>query len=170
MLIDQYHRNISYLRLSVTDRCNLKCFYCRPAGIFSARRHSDMLTFEELYRLVQIAVSLGVKKVRLTGGEPLVRKGVVDFIPQLSGIVGLEDLSLTTNGVFLKNCLEKIYAGGIHRLNISLDTLQRERYRKITGADLFDTVWETIHRASAMGFDPIKINVVAINGVMTICT
>ena len=163
-MIDQYGRNISYLRVSVTDRCNLKCFYCRPKCNFSAINHEEILTYEELHRLIRISASLGVKKVRITGGEPLVRKGIVDFIPKITSIPGIDDVSLTTNGVYLKENLEKIYEGGIHRINISLDTLQQDRYHQITGVDCFHKVWEAIELAGKMKFHPVKINMVVIDG------
>jgi cyclic pyranopterin phosphate synthase len=163
-LIDQFDRTISYLRVSVTDRCNLRCSYCKPAGDLESLDHEDILTFEELFRLIEIGSTLGIEKVRITGGEPLVRSGLVDFIPQLTAISGLEDVSLTTNGIYLKNHLEELYAGGIQRLNISLDTLRRDRYRQITGADRFDTVWAVLERARQMNFHPIKINMVVIKG------
>ncbi|WP_197910430.1 GTP 3',8-cyclase MoaA [Desulfosarcina ovata] len=164
-LVDPFNRTISYLRMSITDRCNFNCFYCRPDNNFNRLLHDDILTYDELFRLATIAVSLGVKKVRLTGGEPLVRKGIFDFIPRITSIAGLEDVSLTTNGAFLKDNLEKLYAGGIRRLNISLDTLRRDRFAKITGRDYFDRVWKTIERAAEMNFNPIKINMVVIKGV-----
>lgn len=164
-LIDNFGRNISYLRLSLTCRCNYRCFYCRPSAGFSNVPREDILKYEEFYRLVRIAVKLGIKKVRLTGGEPLMRNGLMAFIPRLTSIPGLEDVSLTTNGAFLKKHLHEIYGAGIHRLNISMDTLRRDRYLKITGADCYDAVWEAIHLAEEMEFKPIKINMVAIQGV-----
>ncbi len=164
-LVDQFGRTISYLRVSVTDRCNFNCFYCRPPGRFTTMRHIDILSYEEIYRLIRIAVGLGIGKVRLTGGEPLVRNGLVDFIPRLASIPGLDDISLTTNGAGLKENLQRIHDGGIRRLNISMDTVQRDRFRNITGADRFDEVWEAIDMAAEMNFSPIKINMVVINGV-----
>ncbi|SPD73898.1 Cyclic pyranopterin monophosphate synthase [uncultured Desulfobacterium sp.] len=165
VLIDKYDRHLNYLRISVTDRCNLRCIYCRPDGSLPKLRHDDILSYEEIYRLTEIAVGLGINKVRLTGGEPLVRKGITEFISRVSSLHGLRELSLTTNGIYLKDNLEKIRSAGIKRINISLDTLDREKYVKITGYDGFDLVWEGIELARQMGFHPIKINMVPIKGL-----
>ncbi len=164
-LIDDFQRPITYLRLSVTDRCNLRCVYCRPARSIAMLRHSEVLRHEEFLRLVRIAARLGVSKVRVTGGEPLVRRGVIDFLSALTEIQGLSDISLTTNGVMLKNHLSEIRNAGIRRLNISLDTLDSRKFHNITGFDRFDEVWEAILLAHEMGFSPIKINVVALKGI-----
>ena len=123
------------------------------------------MRYEEILRLVRIGVRLGISKVRVTGGEPLVRKGVYDFLGQLTQIDGLSDVSLTTNGVLLKDNIKKIRSAGIKRINVSMDTLNRQKYKDITGHDMFDQVWEGIESAQKMGFDPIKINVVALNGI-----
>jgi cyclic pyranopterin phosphate synthase len=163
-LMDSFGRPISYLRLSITDRCNLRCRYCKPEKGHTFLAHAAILTYEELHRLTRIAVNLGIRKVRVTGGEPLVRRGAVAFLSELAQIKGLEDVSLTTNGVLLKRYLEQIYESGIHRINISLDTLKREKYLQITGADTFNDVWEAIELAQRMNFHPIKINMVVING------
>lgn len=165
VLIDRFHRRLNYLRISLTDRCNLRCIYCMPPGGLPKVSHEDILSYEEIMRLAKIAVDLGVTKMRLTGGEPLVRKGIFDFIPLLTGIEGLEDVSLTTNGIFLKDNLDKIKAGGIRRINVSLDSLQRQRYAHMTGVDGLDTVLEGIRLAEQMGFQPIKINMVVIEGL-----
>jgi len=135
-----------------------------PDGL-SKLRHNDILSYEEIWRLAEIAVGLGVTKMRLTGGEPLVRKGIFDFIPLLTALDGLEDVSLTTNGIFLKENLQKIKAGGIHRINVSLDSLQRQKYARMTGVDGLDAVLEGIRGAEQMGFHPIKINMVVIKGL-----
>jgi cyclic pyranopterin phosphate synthase len=127
--------------------------------------HKEILRYEEILRLVRIGVRLGISKVRVTGGEPLVRKGVYDFLSQLTQIDGLSDVSLTTNGVLLKDNIKKIRSAGIKRINVSMDTLSRKKYHEITGHDMFDQVWEGIESAQNMGFDPIKINVVALNGI-----
>ncbi len=127
--------------------------------------HTEILSYEEILRLSRIAVDLGIRKIRLTGGEPLVRKGVYEFIPELTSIPGLKEVSLTTNGISLKNNLEKIKSAGIKRLNISLDTLDRDKYKKITGYDGFKQVWESIELARALDFNPVKINMVPIKGV-----
>jgi GTP 3',8-cyclase len=164
-LIDPCNRHLNYLRISITDRCNLKCLYCVPRDLIPRLSHKDILSYEEILRVIRIGTKLGISKVRITGGEPLVRKGVCDFLSELSRIEGLKDLSLTTNGVFLEENLAKIKAAGIKRLNVSLDTLDRRKFQKITGHDRFDQVWAGIKSALARGFDPIKINVVALYGI-----
>jgi cyclic pyranopterin phosphate synthase len=164
-LIDPYNRHLNYLRISITDRCNLKCIYCVPRDLIPRLSHDDILTYEEILRLVRIGIKLGISKIRVTGGEPLVRKGVYGFLSDLSRLDGLTDLSLTTNGVSLNANLEKIKAAGIKRINISLDTLNRTKFERITGFDLFDQVWQGIEMALNMGFHPIKLNIVALNGV-----
>jgi len=164
-LIDQHDRRLNYLRISITDRCNLRCLYCIPREDIAKLRHDDILTYEEIFRLTRIAVSLGVNKIRLTGGEPLLRKGIYEFLPRLTALSGLKDVSLTTNGLFLKDNLEKIRSSGIKRINVSLDTLNRQKYEKITGYDGFQDVWNAIELARELNFQPIKINVVLIKGL-----
>jgi cyclic pyranopterin phosphate synthase len=156
---------LNYLRISITDRCNLKCIYCVPRDLVPRLSHDEILTYEEILKLVRVGVKLGISKIRVTGGEPLVRKGVYEFLTELSGINGLTDLSLTTNAVALKDNIQRIKSAGIKRINISLDTINPEKFAKITGMDLFDQVWQGIEAALEMGFHPIKINVVALNGV-----
>jgi cyclic pyranopterin phosphate synthase len=164
-LIDKYNRHLNYLRISITDRCNLQCCYCEPKDLMQKLSHADILRYEEILRVVRIATRLGISKVRVTGGEPLVRKGVYEFLNQLTAIEGLKDVSLTTNGLLLSENLEKIQAAGISRINISLDTLDPEKYRQITGYDKFNRVWQGIQKAHRMGFYPIKLNVVALRGI-----
>ena len=171
-LVDQFSRTISYLRLSLTDRCNLRCLYCMPVRhdqgkhlrSSSILKRDELLSYEELLRIVRLAVSMGMNKLRLTGGEPLVRKGVMDFIRQLGSIEGLNDIRLTTNGVLLHENAGLLYEAGIRNINISLDTMRRERFAEITGRDLFETVWKGIQTAIQAGFH-IKLNVVAMKGV-----
>jgi cyclic pyranopterin phosphate synthase len=139
--------------------------YCMPRDLITRLSHADILTYEEILRLVRVGIHLGISKVRVTGGEPLVRKGVYAFLSQLSRIRGLQDLSLTTNGVALGDNLEKIKSAGVKRINVSLDTLKRQKFAKITGYDLFNQVWQGIEKALEMEFHPIKINIVALNGV-----
>jgi cyclic pyranopterin phosphate synthase len=139
--------------------------YCVPREDIPKLRHDDILSYEEILRLVKIGVSLGISKVRITGGEPLVRKGVYDFLEKLTRIQGLSDASLTTNGVFLKDNILKIKTAGINRINISLDTLDPKKYLKITGHDKFDNVWSGIKLAQEAGFATIKLNVVALKGI-----
>lgn len=164
-LIDGNNRHLNYLRISITDRCNLQCRYCVPQELIPKLSHTDILTYEEILRVVRIASRLGISKVRVTGGEPLVRKGVYEFLHELVATEGLQDVSLTTNGVLLKDNLYKIRAAGISRINISLDTLSRKKYRDITGVDEYERVWQGIEEAHRMGFHPIKLNIVALRGV-----
>ncbi len=164
-LNDKYNRHINYLRVSVTDRCNLNCIYCRPAGSLPKLNHDDILRYEELIRIIRIFSRLGLSKIRITGGEPLARKGLFNFLGQISAMPGITDFSLTTNGVLLSQHLEEIKSSGINRLNISLDSLDREKFRQITGHDRFDLVWKGILQAHERGFYPIKINAVALKGI-----
>ncbi len=164
-LQDPFKRSIDYLRISVTDRCNLSCFYCKPLAEIKPLSHYDILTYEEILRLVSVAVPLGISRVRVTGGEPLVRLGVVDFIASLKKNPGLKDISLTTNGLLLEETADKLLAAGKPRVNISLDSLKRERFHRITGKDCWDAVWKGISRLEQLGFFPIKINMVPIRGL-----
>jgi cyclic pyranopterin phosphate synthase len=164
-LIDQYKRHLNYLRVSITDRCNLNCTYCLPFSKLPKQSHHEILRYEEILHLIRIFGKLGISKIRITGGEPLVRKGILPFISQVNNIQGIDELAMTTNGLLLLDNLSKIKASGIKRLNISLDTLHPENYHKITGHDVFNMVWKGILEAEKMGFDPIKINVVALRGI-----
>jgi cyclic pyranopterin phosphate synthase len=164
-LIDRCQRRLNYLRISVTDRCNLRCTYCLPGEDIPRLRHEDVLRYEEILRVARVAAGLGITKVRVTGGEPLVRRGVIDFLAELARIPGIRDLSLTTNGLLLKENAGRLRAAGVARVNVSMDTLDPGRYRDITGVDAFEQAWEGIRAAQAHGFHPIKINVVALRGV-----
>lgn len=164
-LVDNNNRIINYLRLSITDRCNLRCIYCMPEEGVDFLPHKEILSYEELLHIVSLSVRKGIRKVRLTGGEPLVRKGFIGFLKRLSKVEGLNEITLTTNGVLLKQFAEEIKDCGIHRINISLDSLKPERFFEITGRDTFDKVWAGIQEAERIGFNPIKINMVAIKGV-----
>jgi GTP 3',8-cyclase len=164
-LVDREKRHLNYLRISITDRCNLRCLYCAPEGRIPKLDHTDILSYEEILRLVNIGIRLGIRKVRVTGGEPLVRKGAVDLLGRLTRMPELKDVSLTTNGVLLAATAQRIFDAGIHRINISLDSLDREKYAQITGYDLFEQVWKGIEQAMRIGFNPIKINVVAMRGI-----
>ena len=165
-LVDQFGRLHDNLRISVTDRCNIRCFYCMPETGVKFQPREEILSFEEIERFVRVAVSLGVRKIRLTGGEPLVRKDLADLIGKLAAIPGVEDIALTTNGVLLKEQAAGLYAAGLRRLNVHLDTLSREKFLKITRRDDFDRVIDGIRTAREMGFGPIKINVVAVKGLI----
>lgn len=160
MIKDTYDRIIDYVRISVTDRCNLRCRYCMPEDI-PLIPHQEILRYEEILRLSRIFAAQGIRKVKVTGGEPLVRLGCVDFIRQLKQIEGIENVTLTTNGVLLSKYLPELIAAGIDGINVSLDTLRPERFRKITGKDEFDHVWRGIEGALAAGVK-IKLNCVPI--------
>ncbi len=162
-LEDKFHRRVNYLRVSVTDRCNLRCRYC-ITGPTCWLPKGGILTLEEIERVVRIGVGLGITKVRLTGGEPLVRKGVVDLIHNISKIDGLQDLALTTNGTLLAKNAQRLKDAGLRRVNISLDTMDADGFKRITGLDLLKTVWDGIEKAANVGFDPIKINCVVMRG------
>jgi cyclic pyranopterin phosphate synthase len=164
-LYDTHKRLIDYLRISVTDRCNLSCFYCKPRAAMKTLPHREILSYEEILRLVALAVPLGISRVRVTGGEPLVRRGIVDFIASLHTIAGLQDISITTNGVLLEEMADGLIKAGKPRLNISLDSLDPHKFREITGSDNYDQVWRGINRAEELGFSPIKINMVPVRGM-----
>jgi len=159
-LIDRYSRRLDYLRISITDRCNLRCLYCMPPGGITKMDMEEILTYEEILRVVEIGANLGIEKIRLTGGEPLVRNGIDEFIPRLTAIPGIKDVSLTTNGVYLRDHLEGFRRAGIKRINVSLDSLRRFTYKRVTGFDALEQVWEGIQLALEMGFSPIKLNTV----------
>jgi cyclic pyranopterin phosphate synthase len=166
MLVDSYGRKITYLRVSVTDRCNLRCIYCRPVGHAIPRlSHDQILRYEEILRVVKLAATLGIKKVRITGGEPFVRKDIDVFINELSKISGIEEIAVTTNGTLLSRYLGVLKSAGVKTINVSLDTLKPDRYRAITGSDDFFKVWAAICEAKKMGFRAIKINVVLLKGI-----
>lgn len=163
-LVDAYSRKIDYLRVSVTDRCNLRCVYCMPPEGIDLIESNDILRYEELLRIARIAASHGVSKVRVTGGEPLVRKGIVDFLKNLSLIEGIEDLSLTTNGVLLKDYAQRLKDAGLNRVNVSLDSMNRERFLKMTRGDNLAQVLDGLEEAEKVGLRPVKINMVVIKG------
>ena len=165
MLIDNYHRHISYLRISLTDRCNLRCIYCMPKEGVSLLGHKDVLTFEEIERIASAAARLGISRVRLTGGEPLVRKGVIGLAGVLMKMPGIEDVSLTTNGTLLTEHAAALRSAGMRRINISLDTLDAKKYKRITRGGDIQKVLDGISAARREGFSPIKINVVAMRGM-----
>ena len=165
MMVDSNNRKINYLRLSITDRCNLRCMYCMPEEGIDFLPHQNILSYEEMLRMVSLSVYRGIKKVRITGGDPLVRKGFTGFLKKMSEIEGLDEITITTNGVLLKQYAAEIKASGVHRINVSLDSLKPEKFKKIAGRDLFGQVWDGIQEAERLGFAPIKINVVAMRGV-----
>lgn len=165
MLRDSFGRSVDYLRLSVTDRCNLRCVYCMPPEGIPLKPMEEILTYGELLRVARVAVSLGIRKIRITGGEPLVRRGIVDFVRELSRVPGIEDLCLTTNGVALADLAAPLAAAGLRRVNVSLDTVRRERYAEVTRRDLLPAVLAGIDAAIAAGLLPVKINAVLLAGV-----
>lgn len=164
-LIDSHGRRINYLRLSVTDRCNLRCCYCMPLEGIPGLQHGDMLTYEELHRVASEAVALGIEKIRITGGEPLVRKGLIGFIERLAAIPGLKELVLTTNGILLREMALPLRRAGVQRLNISLDSLQPKAFSEITRGGVLARVLDGIAAAEEAGFPPVKINMVVMRGV-----
>lgn len=164
MMRDSFGRNINYLRISLTDRCNLRCKYCMPEEGVHKFSHEEMLSLEEVYEITKAFVDLGINKIRFTGGEPLTRKGIVDLISKVSKLKGVKDIAMTTNGILLKEYASDLKAAGLNRVNISLDTLDEEKYKTITrGGDLF-RVLEAIEEAKRVGLTPIKINSVIIGG------
>ncbi len=156
---------VEYLRLSLTDRCNLNCIYCTPREKKGFLKHEDLLRHEEIARAAAAFVRAGVKKIRLTGGEPLVRKNLVGLIKMLRPIPGLKELALTTNGLLLKNLAVPLREAGLDRVNISLDTLNPATFRRITGSEGVDEVWDGLMASLKAGFDEVKLNVVVMKGV-----
>jgi len=165
-LIDSFGRLHDNLRISVTDRCNIRCFYCMPEEGVKFEPHSNILSYEEIERFARIAVSLGIRKLRITGGEPLVRRNLSTLIRKLSQIEGVKDLALTTNGVLLAQQAAELYDAGLRRINIHLDTLDRERFKQITRRDEIDRVMEGIEVCQRLGYGPIKINAVGVKGLV----
>ena len=159
-MFDRFQRSINYLRISVTDLCNLRCVYCMPVEGVALKRHEDILSFEEIEELTRVAVRLGVNKVRLTGGEPLVRRGILDLVRRLGCISGIDDFAMTTNGILLPEYAFALREAGLHRVNISLDCLDAERFRAITRCGRVDDSLAGIDAAVAAGFRQVKINCV----------
>lgn len=163
-LIDLHGRQIRYVRISITDRCNLRCRYCMPVCGVDWVPHEQVLSYEEMLRILRICIARGVEKVRITGGEPLLRRDIVGFISQLNSTGGLKDLTLTTNGILLEPLALPMKEAGLRRVNVSLDTLDRKKFAYITRVDAFDKVIRGICAAQEHGLTPVKINVVAIRG------
>ena len=163
-IIDSQGRSINYLRLSVTDRCNLRCSYCMPAQGVASVGHEAILSYEELIRIARNAVAIGIEKIRITGGEPLVRKGVIDFLRRLSAIPGLNQLVLTTNGVLLGEMSADLRDAGVQRLNVSLDSLDAATFARITRCGDLNRVQAGIETARSCGL-PVKLNMVVMRGV-----
>ncbi len=163
--MDSWQRQIDYLRISVTDRCNLRCVYCMPQEGVAACPHADILRYEEIEVIVRAAVKLGIHKVRLTGGEPLARLGLVDLVRALAQTPGIDDLSMTTNGTLLSRHAGELARAGLNRVNISLDTLRAERFAQITRRGRLKDALSGIEAAYRAGLEPVKINMVVIRGL-----
>lgn len=164
-IVDSYGRKIKYLRMSVTDRCNLRCSYCMPADGVQKHARADMLSYEQLFRVAKASVAIGVEKIRITGGEPLVRKGILGFLADLKQIPGLKKLVLTTNGIYLGEMAIELRNAGVESLNISLDSLRPEAFFRITRGGDLNKVLAGIAAAEKIGFKHLKINMVVMRGV-----
>lgn len=159
---DLHMRQIDYLRVSVTDKCNFRCIYCMPEEGIELKNHKDIMRLEEFLHIITLGVEMGINKVRITGGEPLVRRGIVGFISKINQIPGIKDIALTTNGALLGQMAEQLKQAGLNRVNISLDTLDVDKFRSITRVGHLPTVVKNIDKALEVGFNPVKINVVII--------
>lgn len=159
-MLDPFNRSITYLRISVTDRCNLRCMYCMPADGIKLMRHEDILSYEEIAETVRALVPFGIKKIRFTGGEPLVRKGFETLVKMVADINEIEDISITTNGIFLAEKAQQLADNGLSRVNVSLDTLDPEKYKKLTRGGDLSKVLSGIKAAQKAGLNPVKINCV----------
>ena len=164
-LSDSFQRPINYLRISVTDRCNLRCIYCMPLLGVYLMPHEDILTYEEIYTVAKAAAELGINKVRITGGEPLVRSGLPKLIQMLSSIDAIDDISLTTNGTLLGRYAAELKLAGLRRVNVSLDTLKQDKFEFITRRNRLGDVLEGIEVASSVGLNPVKLNMVVMSGI-----
>lgn len=162
--LDTYHRRIDYMRVSVTDRCDLSCIYCTEREV-PRLSHNDILRYEEIQKIIKAAVRLGVRSLRITGGEPLVRPDISALIELLIQVEGIDDITLTTNGTLLKKYAEELKKAGLKRVNISLDTFKVDRYKKITGKDQLQEVLNSIEAAQKVGLNPVKINTVVMRGI-----
>ena len=159
-MLDKYKRNITYLRISVTDRCDLRCVYCMPESGIRLVDHKDILTYDEIIEVCRAAVELGVTKIKITGGEPMVRKGIEYLVEAIAKMPGIEDLGMTTNGILLENYAFQLKEAGLMRVNISLDTLNQDEYETITRGGDINKVFRGIEAAKKAGLDPVKINAV----------
>ncbi|MCX5860853.1 MAG: GTP 3',8-cyclase MoaA [Desulfomonile sp.] len=164
-LVDHHQRTVDYLRVSITDLCNLRCVYCRPPEGVKLVSHNDILRYEEILAIIRAAKDLGIRKIRITGGEPLVRRGAVEFIRQLVSLKGIEDVGLTTNGVLLSSMAQELVDAGLKRINVSLDSLRTDTFKHITGRDYLAEVVSGIDEAIKVGLTPVKINMVLLDGI-----
>jgi len=164
-LKDSIGRTINYLRISVTDLCNFRCVYCMPAEGVKPREHSEMMRFEEIVQVVRVAAENGISKIRLTGGEPLVRHGIVDLVRMIRQVSGINEITITTNGLLLAKYAEALKDAGLTRVNVSLDTLKPDLFKKITRYGELATVWQGIEAAEKHGLLPLKLNMVMVAGI-----
>lgn len=163
---DSFNRKIDYLRISVTDRCNLRCIYCMPEeGIKNLLPHDEILSYEEILQIIKVATTIGISKIRITGGEPLLRKNIESFIERVSRVDGIKDIGITTNGVLLKKYAKVLHEAGLKRVNVSLDSLDQNKFRIITRLGSLKEVLEGIEEAQRVGLNPVKINVVVMRGI-----
>lgn len=165
MSVDLFGRKIDYLRISITDRCNFRCVYCMPSEGVKFQSHAQIMRYEEFIQVIKVAVKYGVTKIRITGGEPLVRPGVGEFVSMIRSIPEIEDISMTTNGYFLTKFASELKKAGLNRVNVSLDTLKPDLFSKITRGGDFQKTWDGIIAAEEAGLTPIKLNVVAVRGM-----
>jgi GTP 3',8-cyclase len=165
MLTDSFGRTITYLRISLTDRCNLRCVYCMPADGIHWTPFADLLSDDQIVHIVEVAASLGIRKIRLTGGEPLVRPGILTLVRRIAAIPGIQDLSLTTNGILLENLAAPLAEAGLKRVNVSLDTLDKDKFKRITRFGDIERVWNGILAAERAGLSPLKLNAVIVRGL-----
>ena len=163
-MLDACGRNINYVRISITDRCNLRCIYCMPETGVTSFEHSEILSYEEIIRLVRLLSRLGIHHIRITGGEPMARRGCLEFITSIHAIEGIESISMTTNALLLHGCVDKAYQAGLRALNISMDTLDPEIYRQMTRGGDVNKVLSVIDDAIALGMQ-VKINAVPVRGM-----
>ena len=163
-LYDSWQRQINYLRISVTDHCNLNCLYC-SVGEMKRLRHEDILSYEEIEKVVRVAAEMGINKVRLTGGEPLMRPHFIRLVEMIARVEGIDEISLTTNGILLERFAEELKKAGLKRVNISLDTLREDRFKQITGHDSLKAVLAGIKAARKAGLEPVKVNMVVLQGI-----
>lgn len=164
-MLDGHGRLIDYLRVSLTDRCNLRCIYCMPERGIEKKHHDDMLRFEEIYKIIKACASLGIKKVRFTGGEPLILKGIDKLIYETSNIPSIEDIAITTNGILLHDMADELKKAGLKRVNISLDTLKEDKFKLITRGGDINKVLSAIEKCIEIGLNPVKINTVVMRGI-----
>ena len=162
-MFDSYNRSINYLRVSITDRCNLRCVYCMPEEGIRLINHAEIISYEEILEVIREGIRLGITKVRITGGEPLVRKGIVSLVEMIAQLEGITDFGMTTNGILLEKFATDLSKAGLHRVNISLDTINPEKYRQITRGGEIEKVFAGIKAAREAGISPIKINCVVKN-------